>query len=212
MEVYNFKKEGYRLFDDGPGIYAIVNLLNNKKYIGSTNSLRRRYRQHYCSLVNNKHDNIILQRAFNKYGDKHFGFIILERCENIKNTLLFIEQKYIDELGDYNICKIAGRPAPCTTGHIITEEHKRIIAQSNRNRVWKESSLKKKSEWMKNSEIVAKQRKKVNMFSINGQYIRTYDSIMAAARSFGNINKRVSIKKCCQGKQNTAFGYKWKYC
>jgi hypothetical protein len=30
--------------DDGSGIYAIVNSLNNKKYIGSTGTLRKRFR------------------------------------------------------------------------------------------------------------------------------------------------------------------------
>lgn len=30
---------------DGSGIYAIVNSLDNKKYIGSTGTLRKRFRQ-----------------------------------------------------------------------------------------------------------------------------------------------------------------------
>lgn len=37
--------------DDGSGIYAIVNSLNNKKYIGSTGTLRKRFRQHYTAEI-----------------------------------------------------------------------------------------------------------------------------------------------------------------
>lgn len=35
---------------DGSGIYAIVNSLDNKKYIGSTGTLRKRFRQHYAAF------------------------------------------------------------------------------------------------------------------------------------------------------------------
>ena len=211
-DLFEFKKDGQYQFEDTPGVYAIVNLLNNKKYIGSSSSIRRRYRQHFNELSNDKHANPILQKAFNKYGQKHFGFLILETCENVKDTLLFIEQKYIDELGDYNICKIAGKTTGVhNSGHIITQKHREIIAESNRNRKWNESSLKKKSEQMRNSPLVAKQRKKVDMFSIDGIYIQTFDSISNAATSMGNTNKRVSIKRCCQGKYKSAYGFIWKY-
>ena len=210
--IFEFKHDGQYQFEDTPGIYAIVNLLNNKKYIGSSNSVRRRYRQHFNDLFKGNHANTILQKAFNKYGQKHFGFIILETCEDIKDTLLFLEQKYIDELGDYNICKVAGKTTGIhNCGHIITEEHKNIIAQSNRNRKWNESSLKKKSEQMRNSKHVAEQRKKVDVLSMSGEYIRTYQSITDAAIDMGHINKRVCIKRCCQGKYKSAYGFKWKY-
>nr|DAU06974.1 MAG TPA: intron associated endonuclease [Caudoviricetes sp.] len=67
-DLFEFKKDGQYQFEDTPGVYAIVNLLNNKKYIGSSSSIRRRYRQHFNELSNDKHANPILQKAFNKYG------------------------------------------------------------------------------------------------------------------------------------------------
>lgn len=36
--------------EDGSGVYAIVNSLDNKKYIGSTGTLRKRFRQHYSAM------------------------------------------------------------------------------------------------------------------------------------------------------------------
>jgi hypothetical protein len=51
-----------------------------------------------------------------------FYFVVLERCENIADTLLLIEQKYIDELGDYNICTEAGKLTGVSPkGHPLSE-------------------------------------------------------------------------------------------
>lgn len=208
---FDFKHNGQYQFDNCSGIYAIVNILNNKKYIGSTSNMRKRYRQHYNLLNKQIHPNCILQRAFNKYGEKHFKFLILETCENIRETLLMIEQKYIDELGDYNISKTAGGGSGGNSGHEINEEHRKIIAEANRNRIWSKESLKKKSDFMKNSKLVESQRKKIMQFDLDGNYITEFKSIMDAAKSLGNINYRVSIKRCCQGKYKSAYNFKWRF-
>ncbi|MFD6209715.1 GIY-YIG nuclease family protein [Peribacillus sp. NPDC060253] len=62
------------------GIYQILNLKNNKVYIGQTNNLLYRRSQHFRSLKDNKHYNNYLQRAFNKFGEKLFVFEVLEYC------------------------------------------------------------------------------------------------------------------------------------
>lgn len=212
MDLYKFEHNGQYQFQDGPGVYAIINLLNNKKYIGSTCSLRKRFRQHFNNLNKQKHSNIILQRAYNKYGSKHFGFIILERCENVVSTLLNIEQKYINEFGDYNICKEAGT----TRGvlHVqppMSEEGRKKIAESNRLRVWSKESLLKKSESAKKCEHNLKQRKAVLQFDLNNNFITEYESVSAAGNAIGRRNGRISIKDCCRGRRKTAYNYKWRY-
>lgn len=208
---FDFRHNGQYQFDNCSGVYAIINVLNNKKYIGSTSNMRKRYRQHYNLLNKQLHPNCILQRAFNKYGEKHFKFRILEVCENIRETLLTIEQRYIDELGDYNLSKTAKGCSGCNTGHEISTEHRKIIAESNRNRIWSKESLKKKSDFMKNSKLVESQRKKVMQFDLDGNFITEFKSITDAAKSLGNINCRVSIKRCCQGKQKSAYNFKWRF-
>lgn len=212
MDLYKFEYNGQYQFKDGPGVYAIVNLLNNKKYIGSTNSLRKRFRQHFNDLSKQKHANTILQKAFNKYGFKHFGFIILERCENIISTLLNIEQKYIDELGDYNICKEAGTTRGVNHTHKpMSEEGRKKVAEANRNRVWSKESLLKKSESAKKCEHNVKQRKAVLQFDLNDNLVAEYESVSAAGEATGRPNGRVSVKDCCNGRRMTAYNYKWKY-
>lgn len=101
------------------GIYAIVNTVNNKRYIGSTKNIKSRFKQHVSSLKSNTHFNQHLQHSFNKYGESHFKFIILEYC-NIDN-LIQKEQKWIDFCfftENYNMATYAhgGRCMNCPTG------------------------------------------------------------------------------------------------
>jgi len=83
------------------GIYKIKNTINNNNYIGSAKNIKRRWDRHRCGLRNNKHENIILQRAWNKYGEENFVFEIIEEC-NI-NDLLSLEQTYLNLKPKYNI-------------------------------------------------------------------------------------------------------------
>ncbi len=77
------------------GIYQIVNLTNNKKYIGSAVNLRKRWKSHRSALRKNKHVNNHLQSTFNKFGFKNFVFEVLEFID-YSNNLIVREQYWID--------------------------------------------------------------------------------------------------------------------
>ena len=79
------------------GIYKIENIINNKVYIGSSNNIERRWKEHIRLLNNNEHHSIKLQRAWNKYGENAFEFSVLEECD--ADRLLYLEQYYIDKFG-----------------------------------------------------------------------------------------------------------------
>jgi hypothetical protein len=51
--------------------------------------------------------------------------------------------------------------------------------------------------------------KKVNMYTKNGEYIKTYKSIIEASRETGANATHISL--CTKGKQKTCGGYKWQY-
>lgn len=69
------------------GIYAIKNLINNKVYVGKSVDIYKRFIKHKQLLNQNNHYNLILQRAYNKYGHDQFIFEILEECsEDIINA------------------------------------------------------------------------------------------------------------------------------
>ncbi|BBI90252.1 hypothetical protein MRS_135 [Staphylococcus phage MR003] len=81
-------------------IYMIQNKVNNKIYIGSTVDYEKRYKSHMRSLRGNYHDNKVLQKDFNLYGECSFNFIKL--CETVSEEERFeIEANIIKELKTY---------------------------------------------------------------------------------------------------------------
>ncbi len=92
------------------GVYKIRNLITDDCYVGSAAySFNKRWNTHKHQLKNNKHHSIILQRAWNKYGEKNFKFEIIECCE--PSDCLVKEQHYLDNLKPkYNIHPNAESP------------------------------------------------------------------------------------------------------
>lgn len=82
------------------GIYIIKNTVTNKVYIGQSKNITHRFNIHKRRLQNNSHENIYLQRAWNKYGENSFTFSILEKCKQSKLTER--EQYWIDYYGGLN--------------------------------------------------------------------------------------------------------------
>jgi len=78
-----------------PGIiYIITNKITTAIYVGSTINLSARKDKHISQLKNNKHKNIHLQNAWNKYGENQFEFVIVDRVS--LEDLLIAEQFYYD--------------------------------------------------------------------------------------------------------------------
>ena len=77
------------------GIYQIRNLINEKRYIGQSIELNKRKMAHFNHLKNNNHDNLHLQRSYNKYNEENFVFEILLYCEEFQLT--DYEQFFVDQ-------------------------------------------------------------------------------------------------------------------
>jgi len=77
------------------GIYKIINKVNGKYYVGSSQNIKCRWENHKSNLKKNKHWNKHLQNAYNKYGVENFEYVIIEYVNVIQ--LLEVEQKYLDE-------------------------------------------------------------------------------------------------------------------
>jgi predicted GIY-YIG superfamily endonuclease len=89
------------------GIYRFINNINGKSYIGSAVIINRRLNEHFRG----DKSNIILQKAFNKYGLNNFSLQIFEYCESDKETLLKKEQFYLDIFQpEYNLSPTAASP------------------------------------------------------------------------------------------------------
>lgn len=118
--VFNLKK-----------VYAIKNKLNEKMYVGSSRQHKdNRWKAHLKALRNNKHHSDKLQRAWNKYGEENFEYIILEELQNNEDQF-DKEQYWIDH---YDSFENGYNSAPSANKVIMAEETKEKIRQSMKGR------------------------------------------------------------------------------
>lgn len=76
-------------------VYCYTNLINNKKYVGQTNNLKRRVKQHKDDSFTNYNEaryNQLIHQAIRKYGLNNFKIDILE--DNIPTELIDEKEKY----------------------------------------------------------------------------------------------------------------------
>lgn len=52
---------------------------------------------------------------------------------------------------------------------------------------------------------------KVCQYSLDGEYIKTWDTIKEAESWLGIKHAQANIVQCCQGKKRRAYGYIWRY-
>lgn len=171
------------------GIYKILNKINNHCYIGSAVNIKSRFATHKNHLKNNKHHSLYLQRAWNKYGEESFEFIILKECN--KENLLEAEQSYFDEINpEYNICKVAGS---CL--------HVKFSEESNRKKSLNHS---RKGKFGKDHNS----SKKIYQYDLNGNFLKIWYGGAEIERvlGFSAPNIRLGIKR-----NLTPYGYFWSY-
>lgn len=91
------------------GIYIIKNKVNGKFYVGSSCNCEERFSTHKTLLRKGEHHSVVLQRAWNKYGERNFIFKVIEEC--CVERLLDREQFYIDNFNPhYNSNPFADKP------------------------------------------------------------------------------------------------------
>ena len=113
------------------GIYRIINTVNNKIYIGSSNDIIHRFTHHGSYLRNGNHKNKHLQSSWNKHGELNFIFEIVLLCEEFE--LFRYEQWFLDNIVrwgiDYNKSKFADAPM---RGRNHSEETKIKMSLANK--------------------------------------------------------------------------------
>lgn len=169
------------------GIYKIK--INDKEYIGSSCNIGNRLKHHLWSLENLKHHNRTMQNLYNKYGKEGLYFTIVEECSD--DILIEREAFYINDLKPY-------------INHILDPQV--IIRDDVYKKRLSESKKKAYANGLKPHNLKA-----VYKYSLeNGEYLESFESITAAARSI-NAKSINSIKAVCNGKQTSAGGYVWSY-
>ena len=79
------------------GVYKITCLSSGKYYIGYSKEIEKRFHTHKMLLRASRHFNILLQRAYDKYGCDDFTFDILHTC-NATDEAKELELKYLEDI------------------------------------------------------------------------------------------------------------------
>lgn len=149
------------------GIYTVTNIIDNKIYVGYSKNCNKRFAEHTSLLLNNKHKNLHLQNAWNKYGKDKFVFEILEECD--KQYLASQEHYWVITLNTrdfnfgYNI--LPTHPFKLNSGHSLeTKSKQRLSALKRKNykeqleqlrisNVGKKASVETLEKMSKNREV-----------------------------------------------------------
>jgi hypothetical protein len=182
------------------GIYSILNLINNKRYIGSAVSLNSRLKTHKHLLSGNKHFNSHLQSSWNKYGEDNFKFEIILECG--LNELRDNEEFLIKKFNSNNVKYGYNKRINCETnlGVKFTDTHKKNLSFSHLGN--------KHSEFSKN-KIRESRYVKVLQYDLDGIFLKEYKSMIEAGLD-NNIEKN-GISMCCRGLIKKSGGFIWKY-
>jgi group I intron endonuclease len=179
--------------DQMTGIYALINVVTGKVYVGQAFNFQRRWKNHAIELRLNRHCNPYLQASWNKYTEDSFIFIVLETCDKDKETLRVIEQKWMDKLkacdrvfgfnqapaagsllgfkaSDETRAKLAVRSAKLK-GKPRSEEVKAKISATMKGRVFSPETIAKMSNAKKGTKHTeeTKAKMKIKNFTVEGR-------------------------------------------
>jgi group I intron endonuclease len=210
-------------------IYEIKNIINDWRYIGCSKNVKTRWAEHKLGLQNNKHHNIHLQRAWNKYGEGAFEWNITLELDN-ENIMFLTEADMISSNQNlYNISD-GGMGGDVFTNHPNKEQYRKNMSVSQKEamkdplkrkrrnpfrdvtaerdvelrKIWSEASKGSKNGRFKYDKKVLKLDKKT------GDVLKVYDYVRLVDED--EFNSKYVIH-CCNGKKSyySHKGFKWKW-
>lgn len=156
------------------GIYKIINVVNNKFYVGSAVDFTRRKRIHWWNLRRGKHANKHLQAAWLKYGEESFKFLIVEELPDDADILAAENVWLKEHVGKeycYNLATDATAPTTGWAGEknpmygktfSHTEEAKAKIAAASASRFQTNEEKAKRRKSMQGHHVSASTKAKIS--------------------------------------------------
>jgi len=185
------------------GIYKIINVVNNKFYVGSAVDLRRRKTRHFSELRLGKHNNAHLQSAWNKYGEKAFTFVIVEEHPVGANILAaenvwlkkHVGKDYCYNLGVDAVAPMLGKGGELspTWGYEHTPEAKLKIGKHSRGRRHRKESKERIRAYLIGKPKPAEVRAKIAA-SVSGERNPNYGKPRDAS-FIEKVSRRVVVIK-----------------
>ena len=196
-----------------PGVYLITNLINGKKYVGSSAIMLRRLKEYLNPLYlerNLEKGNSKLLRALLKYGYSNFEFKILEMFEPLLPTLqgcevkapraelrmllLAREQYFLEKIKpEYNINFKAGS----NLGRSYSEEVRKKMSLAKLGKVGNKKGAILSAETRALFREKSGMNKIVVMLNENDKVLGYFKSIQLASEALGISRNRIS--RCARG-------------
>lgn len=126
------------------GIYEIFNMVNGKSYVGQSTNITQRLSKHKSELRHNKHQNLHLQNAWNKYGEYNFIFNVIEYCDI--DELDDIEKYYINIWNLTNNQYGYNVESGGNLNKTLSTETKRKMSEAHKGKALSAETRKKMSE------------------------------------------------------------------
>lgn len=196
-------------------VYQVTNILNNKKYIGSSNKEPKENWSYYGSGKN-------IKLAIEKYGKENFRKEILEET---KKDARLIEKKYLDKVNAKNNPEYYNMTNDAVGSGFHNKESRlsiskkligRKLSKETKEKISKnKTGIRFKNGYFKTRKDKGKPRlatqgrispnkgkgKKIDLFSIEGKYLSTYNNTVELGK-YLNINPE-TIRCCLIGKVKT---------
>lgn len=210
-------------------IYCITNLVNEKKYVGKTTySITKRFQEHCRDSKKERCNKRPLYDAMNKYGTENFVVEELIECPN--DELDSYEKMFIENLQTYGH---NGYNATKGGDGTILFDYDKIVETYALGGTMTECAAKmrcsvdtvKKVLTINNIPIRHNRRgccsdpKKVEQYSLEGVFIKEWESITLAAHwlvdngyaKTYNSGVKQKIRLCMRGRNKTAYKFIWKF-
>lgn len=196
-------------------VYAHVNKINNKIYIGITS---KKNVNHRWNSGRGYKENPHFSSAIEEYGWDGFEHLVLrddldeERAKQMEVALIKTLDTNNPEHG-YNMTT-GGDGTP---GYNPSEETRAKLSEARRKENLSEETLRRRSEGLTGRKFSDEHKRKigkansrpVNMLDKDGRLIRQFTSMTEAEQMTGILHSHIS--QCCNGQRMTSGGYCWEY-
>lgn len=203
-------------------IYTLSDPISGEiKYVGKSINPEDRYRKHISEAKNSKHNNhkINWLKSLSNKNLKPTLCII----DEIIGDWVWLEEYWISQFKTWGFNLVnstdGGENPPSWKGCTHSDEYKKIRKEiminnnpaKNMNNIWRNniSLAHKKNKYLPKKAIEIN-KIKIVQYSLNGDFIRIWDSITDASRGV-NLKSSGGIGCVCNGKRNKAGGFKWEY-
>ena len=196
-------------------VYVHVNKADGKRYVGITSKPKP---EHRWNGGRGYKENPHFYAAIEKYGWDEFEHIIVEsgltheEAKEMECSLISLWKTQDRNFG-YNMTS-GGEGTP---GYHPSEETRKKLSAARMKENLSEETLKRRSAGLRGRKFSDEHKRKIgignskpiDMFQMDGTYIRSFNSAHDAESELGISHSHIS--QCCHNKRNSTGGYKWRF-